>query len=232
MAESCPAERALHASLIEQPRREVPEAEIAAVADADARENYRVMLRFRDQLLAAPTLEAFYCEPVSRDIAVPPDFIHHTVQVILRGMLDGTAGRARGARGGALLPPAAGHDQDGAIMLADEETVADARERGGFGSLGRLLREGKMPTRTVELDVLDDKSAGRYFERDERYDTVLHLNHGRPGCAAFCARARALDRAFPRRAHDGEAGARDSRRGLGLARRPRRRGDRHAERDL
>src|SRR5688572_14408824 len=38
VAESCPAERALHASLIAQPRRAVPEPEIAAVADADARE--------------------------------------------------------------------------------------------------------------------------------------------------------------------------------------------------
>ena len=49
--ESCGAERALHASLLNEPRRIVAEPEIAAVADRDARENYRVVLRFRDQLL-------------------------------------------------------------------------------------------------------------------------------------------------------------------------------------
>src|SRR6185436_4172245 len=92
VAESCPAERALHASLLERPRRSVPEAEIAAIADADARENYRVVLRFRDRLLAAPTLEAFYFDLFREDVAVPPDFIHQTAQVILRGMLDGQDG--------------------------------------------------------------------------------------------------------------------------------------------
>src|SRR6478609_3583229 len=53
------AELALHASLIEAPRREVTAREIEALKDADARENYRVMLSFRARLLAAPTLEAF-----------------------------------------------------------------------------------------------------------------------------------------------------------------------------
>src|SRR5262245_34458998 len=88
VAESCAAERALHASLMSEPRRSVSEAELSAVADPDARENYRVMLRFRSQLLAQPTLEAFYAGLFERDVAVPPDFVHHTAQVILRGILD------------------------------------------------------------------------------------------------------------------------------------------------
>jgi hypothetical protein len=71
-------------------------------------------------------------------------------------------------------------------MVADDETVDMHASGAGFGSLGKLLKEGQMPLRTVELDVLDDKSAGRYFERDERHDTVLQLNHGHPGCAALC----------------------------------------------
>ena len=52
--ESCDTERALYQTLTADPRRRVSEQEIEALADADARENYRVMLRFRDQLLAAP----------------------------------------------------------------------------------------------------------------------------------------------------------------------------------
>src|SRR5262245_19440345 len=76
--ESCAAERALHALLMEAPPRDVSGAEIDALADPDARENYRVMLRFRGELLAAPNLEAFYSGLFQREIAVPPDFIHHT----------------------------------------------------------------------------------------------------------------------------------------------------------
>jgi uncharacterized protein DUF6352 len=191
VAESGPAERALHASLIEQPRRTVPESEIAAVADADARENYRVILRFRNQLLAAPNLESFYANLFRDDIAVPPDFIHHTVQVMLRGILDGAQDGLDVRAAELLFREQRVSVTDGAIMLADAETVEMHASGGGFGSLGRLLQERQTPLRTIELDVLDDKSATRYFERDERYDTVLNLNHGQPGCLAF---ARVLER--------------------------------------
>src|SRR5512139_2255905 len=79
--ESCDRERALHQVLLDQPRRVITEQQIAALADEDARENYRVMLRFRGQLLAAPTLEAFYFDLFRCDVAVPPAFVHHTAQV-------------------------------------------------------------------------------------------------------------------------------------------------------
>ena len=179
-------ERALHASLIDAPRREVAEAEINALEDADARANYRIMLRFRARLLEAPTLEAFYSDLFRRDIAVPPDFVHHTAQVILRNMLDGT-GKGLEARAAELFfRKQRVTIQEGAIMAADDATVQMHAETGGFGNLGKLLREGQATPRTIELDVLDDKNADLYFERDERHDTVLQLNSGRPGCAALC----------------------------------------------
>ena len=58
VAEAGDAERALHAALMQDPRRAVGDAEIAAIADPDARENYRVMMRFRGRLVAAETLES------------------------------------------------------------------------------------------------------------------------------------------------------------------------------
>jgi hypothetical protein len=181
-----PAERALHASLMEAPRREVPGPEIEAIEDADARDNYRVMLNFRRRLLGAPTLEAFYSSVFQSDVSVPPDFIHHTVQVILRSLLDGSADGLEARAAELFFRQQRVTIQDGAIMAADDETVQMHAETGGFGSLGRLLREGQMSTKTVELDVLDAQSSGRYFERDERYDTVIRLNTGQPGCAALC----------------------------------------------
>ena len=189
--ESCAAERALHAALLADPRRNVAEAEIAALADSDAQENYRVVLRFRDQLLAAETLEAFYAGLFRHDIAVPPDFIHHTVQVILRGILDGSSDGLEARAAEVFFRKQRVSIDDGSIMLADDETVEMHASGGGFGNLGKLLQEGLTPLRTVELDVIDDSSAGSYYERDERHDTVLNLNHGRPGCVAL---ARVLER--------------------------------------
>lgn len=186
VAESCDHERALHQALLDQPRREIPEQDIAALADADARENYRVMLRFRNQLLAAPTLEAFYFDLFRRDVAVPPLFIHHTAQVILRGMLDGIEDGLEARAAELFFRPQRVSVKDGAIMLADHETVEMHATGGALGNLGRLLVEAQAPLRTVELDVLDDKNSAEYWKRDESYDTVLDLSYARAGSQALC----------------------------------------------
>jgi hypothetical protein len=191
VAESCGAERALHAALMQDPRRDVADSDIAAIADPDARENYQVMMRFRGRLLAADSLEAFYFNLFREDVAVPPDFIHHTAQVILRGILDGTNDGLEARAAELFFRRQRVSVNDGAIMLADDETVEMHASGGGFGNLGRLLKEAGAPPRSIELDVIDEASAGRYFERDERHDTVLNLNHGRPGCLAL---ARVLER--------------------------------------
>src|SRR5476651_2090656 len=49
--EACAAERALHAKLFADPRAPVSAAAIASIADADARENWQLMVAFRDHLL-------------------------------------------------------------------------------------------------------------------------------------------------------------------------------------
>ena len=43
-----------------------------------------------------------------------------------------------------------------------------------------------MPTRTVDLDVLDEANAAVYWDRDERHDLAISLNSGRPALAALC----------------------------------------------
>ena len=63
--ESCPAEIALHRSLLANPREAVSEARLAELADPDARENYQVVLGFRDRLVRAGTLEAAYMQILS-----------------------------------------------------------------------------------------------------------------------------------------------------------------------
>lgn len=185
VGESCAAERALQASLMAEPRREVREREIAAIADADARENYRVVLRFRDKLTAAPTLEAFYFDLFRRDIAVPPAFIQHTVQVILRGLLDGVDDALQARAAELFFRAQRVTVKDGSILAADEATVEMHATTGGLGSIGQFLQQMQAPVRTVELDVLDGSNSTEYWNRDSRFDTVLNLNPGREGCAAL-----------------------------------------------
>ncbi len=184
--ESCGEEIALHAALLQNPRLAVEERQIAGIRDGDARENYRVMLRFRAQLLAAPSLEAFYSGLFRHEVAVPPLFIDQTVQAILRGILEGD-GDGLKARAAELFFRGQRVSLDqGAIRLADDETVEMHATRGALGNLGKLILEAQTPLRSVELDVLDATTHAEYWRRDERFDTVLQLNSSHAGCAALC----------------------------------------------
>src|SRR6202166_4108542 len=64
-ADACEAERNLHASLLADPLRSVSSADIAALADADARENWTLMMNFRDRLGDAASRAGVYtnCAP-------------------------------------------------------------------------------------------------------------------------------------------------------------------------
>lgn len=60
--EACPAERNLHDALLRDPRQPVADSRIAAVTDADARENWQMMVAWRNHLMRCRTLEAAYLE--------------------------------------------------------------------------------------------------------------------------------------------------------------------------
>jgi len=59
-AESCKAERALHAALMEDPRRPVTPVNLLRIRDRDAVENWELFIAFRDRLLAQETIEDAY----------------------------------------------------------------------------------------------------------------------------------------------------------------------------
>jgi hypothetical protein len=187
VAESCHHERALHAALVDAPRLDVENRRIAAIRDEDARENYRVMLHFRDQMLAAPSLQAFYGGLFKRDVAVPPLFIDQTVQVILRGILDTDEDGLKARAAELFFRTQRVSIDQGAIRLADDETVEMHATSGGLGNLGKLILKAQVPVRSIELDVLDAKTHAEYWNRDERFDTVLQLNSSHAGCAALCS---------------------------------------------
>ena len=196
--ESCPSERALHAALFANPREAVSESRLAELTDPDARDNYRVVLGFRDRLTEAGTLEECYlrlflpsAESQSPDtpiagVPVPPLFIDQLAHVILRAALEGCEDALRVRAGELLFREQKVTINDGHVMAADAETVEMYATTGGFGSLGRLIVETQAPLRTVQLDVLDETNADLYWSRDQRYDTVLNLNFAGTGLDALC----------------------------------------------
>ncbi len=182
IADSCPAETALHDALLADPRRVVADKTLEALADPEGRENYRMWLRFRKRLLEANSLESAYVGLFQGDgVDVPPVFVHQLTQVLVRHVL-GPDPDPLAARVGEMLfrPQRIAVLEDGAVMAADDATVDLFATTGGFGSLGELLAQNRTPTRTIDLDVLDSDNAAQYWDRDERHDFSLSLNRGQP----------------------------------------------------
>jgi hypothetical protein len=197
--ESCAAERALFARLQEAPRAAVGEADLAALADADARDNYRIVLRFRDHLLAHDSLEAAYAglfvspDGGARDFAalgLPPLFADQLAHVIVRHLLEGTEDALHARAAELFFREQRAHAAGGHLLLADLETIEmqAARQQEGtqFGDLGKLIAQAQTPLAKIELDVLDSGNASLYWERDERHDTAIDLSYGRAALAAYC----------------------------------------------
>ena len=188
VAESCAGELALHERLLEAPRAAVDERQLAAISDADARENYAIWLRFRQRLLAEPTLEASYRALFRGEgVDVPPVFVHQITEILLRHAL-GDAAPAMQARAAEMLfrPQRIAIQEDGQVMAADDETVERHAIAASFGTLGELLKQGGASLRSAELDVLHADNEQMYWERSDGHDLVVSLNHGQPALAALC----------------------------------------------
>ena len=185
--DSCAAELVLHERLLAMPCAAVAESDLAPIADADARENYAVWLRFRQRLMDAPSLEATYVALFRDGVDVAPVLLHQLTAILLRHILGAGADPVE-ARAAEMLfrPQKIAVTDDGAVMAADLATVELLATTGGFGSLGELLQQNRTPMRTIDLDTLDAANAAAYWERDERYDLAVSLNRGRPALDALC----------------------------------------------
>jgi hypothetical protein len=190
VAESGPDEHRLHASLMAEPRRTVAQAELDGVEDADARDNYRIVLAFRDRLLEARTVEACYMSLFKASVNIPPLFIEQMVHVILRNLLDGCDDALRLRAAELFFREQKATIQEGHALLADLETVEMHASGNRYGSIGRLIVEAQGALGKVDLDVLDRANAGIYWERESRHDTVISVTYGR---ASLDALARVME---------------------------------------
>ena len=189
---SCAAEVALHEALMENPLRPVAEAEIAALADAEAADTYRVVLAFRDVLTRAGSIEGAYLRLMRQaGVAIPPVFIDQMVHVILRNMLDGTSDAMRLRAAELFFREQSATTDSGRLMLADEEIVEMHARAGSETGLGQLLAETGTPMKSVELDVLDEDNKAIYWARSDRFDTVIELRFEQPAPDAL---ARVIER--------------------------------------
>ena len=168
------------------PRRPVSEKELASIEDADARDNYRVILNFRRKLLDAGTLEGCYMSLFKAPIDIPPMFVDQLAHVILRNLLDGSEDALRLRAAEVFFREQKATIQDGHVLLADLETVEMHASGNRYGSIGRLIVEAQGDLAKVDLDVLDRANAAIYWERESRHDTVISVTYGRPALDAFC----------------------------------------------
>ena len=183
--ESGAAELALHSALMSSPRREVAEEEILKIEDPDARDNYRVLLRFRERLLEAGTVEGAYMGLFKGTIDVPPMFVDQLAHVALRNILEGTEDPLRLRAGELFFREQKATLQDGHVLLADLETVQMHASGNRYGSVGRLIVEAQGELGTANLDVLDRANAALYWGRDSKHDTVVSFTYGRAALDAF-----------------------------------------------
>jgi hypothetical protein len=179
--DACSAERNLHAALIADPRRSVEASDIMAIADKDARENWEILIDFRDHLLRHKTLEAAYVDLMRRGAGrTPPLFINQLVHVVLRNALNEVADPHILRAAELFFRTQRVTLHDGSLIAADEETIAGGVEAAASPLVSML----GLPL-DAAIEVLNDNNAGSYWERSDRFDTALDLSGGRPGLAAL-----------------------------------------------
>jgi hypothetical protein len=179
-AEACAAERSLHERLLLDPRQPVGPAQIAEIADVDARENWEVMVAFRDHLARHRTLEAAYLDIVRRNLKFPHIFLNQIVHAVLRNVLDDCEDAFVVRAAEMFFRPQKLTLHDGSLVAADEETVSGMGDK----PLSPLVSMLGLPA-AAEIDVLSDGNADSYWERSDLFDMALDLTAGRRGLAAL-----------------------------------------------
>src|SRR5439155_11546231 len=122
-------------------------------------------LRFRDRLLVGGTLEAAYLDLFrGGGVDLPPLFVDHLVHAILRNLLDGASDPLRLRAAELFFRSQRVSLAEGAVMLADEETVEQRAADDGTPSLARLAAEGPKPPTGDALEVLREENAASYWQ--------------------------------------------------------------------
>jgi hypothetical protein len=179
--EACAVERTLHAALLADPRTKVSASDIAAIADPDARENWQMLIAFRDHLLRHKTLEAAYTTLIKQGLSNTPSlFVNQLVHVVMRNALDGVddASVVRAAEMFYRTQRVTMHE--GSLIAADEEKVGGVNP----ASVSPLVSMLGIPTE-AHIDVINSENAEGYWERSDQFDMAIDLTVGHDGLVAL-----------------------------------------------
>ena len=179
--EACAAEQALHDALLREPRLPVAASRIATIADADARENWQMMIAWRDQLLKHDSLEAAYLAIVRSNVHFPQILVGQLVQVILRNALDGCDDVFVLRAAEMFFRPQKLAFQETSVVAVDEEMEAPYAEHPPSPLLSLL----GLQTATG-VDLLNEATSQNYWERSDRFDMALDLSPNGRGLIALC----------------------------------------------
>ena len=179
--EACAVEKTLHATLLAEPRRVITKSDIAAIADADARENWDFMIAFRDHLIRHKTIEAAYIDLVRNGAgSTPPMFLNQLVHVILRNALDECEDPLVLRAAEIFFRPQRLTLHEGSLIAADEETISGT----GTTPASPLVSMLGIPAQ-ADIDVLNDDNAHLYWEHSDLFHSAIDLTAGRSGLAAL-----------------------------------------------
>src|SRR6202165_5749656 len=184
--DACEAERNLHASLLADPLRSVSVADIAALADADARENWTFMMNFRDRLTAASSLEALYTALARKGAGdLPPIFLSQLCHLILRNALEGCDDPYTLRAAELFYPSQRATVHDGTLLLADAEVI-EAQQHARHDMHSSPLTAMLAPKAFGEMDVMDDENAWTYWSRSDAHAMVMNIGGNPKARAGLC----------------------------------------------
>lgn len=186
--DACAIEYALHEDLLDDPLQPVANHRIAAIADPDARENWIVFLNFRDRLLAESTIEQAYERMIREGVSgIPPLFLTQLHHVLLREALEGLWDPWIARAGELFFRTQRVTIHDGAILLADAETIEKHETNQQVSPLLSMLGNSAV----VGLDIMRSDNAYRYWGRNDAFDMVLDLGGDPSGRHAIAAALKA-----------------------------------------
>jgi hypothetical protein len=178
--DACDAERGLHEALLRDPQAAVSTAQIAGIVDADARENWEMMIAWRDHLVRHDTIEAAYLDIARHPTPFPRIFNDQLVHLILRNMLDDCDDAFVLRAAELFFRPQKVRLEDGQLTVSDDETTPRFNPH-AVSPLYSLLGRPS----ASEIPTLDAGNADTYWERSDLFDVALDLRAGEPGAAAL-----------------------------------------------
>ncbi|MEM8837006.1 MAG: DUF6352 family protein [Pseudomonadota bacterium] len=185
--DSCENEHRLFERLMADPFATVSEGDLDAIADKDARGNYRVILDYRARLMQSGTIEGAYFSLFQdgKTITIPPLFIDQLAHLVMRNVMDGTEDPMQLRAAEIFFRDQKVTTDEGQLIFADAEIVEMRQKDGGFGGLGALVAEAGTQLRDVTLDIMTLENAHLYWTRSDRFDMAVDFRFTEPANDAF-----------------------------------------------